>query len=61
MTESPDYHVEVKDGEFEVRLYPGYILAQVDVEGDFRDALLKGFSILADYIFGNNRRKEELL
>ncbi len=60
MTESPDYHVEVKDGEFEIRLYPGYILAQVDVEGDFRDALLKGFSILADYIFGNNRRKEEL-
>ncbi|MFB2623587.1 SOUL family heme-binding protein [Methanothermobacter marburgensis] len=60
MTESPDYEVELRDGDFEIRHYPGYILAQVDVEGNFRDAMLRGFSILADYIFGNNRRREEI-
>lgn len=60
MTESPDYEVELEDGDFEIRCYPGYILAQVDVEGNFRDAMLRGFSILADYIFGNNRRREEI-
>ncbi|MBE2899318.1 heme-binding protein [Methanothermobacter thermautotrophicus] len=60
MTESPEYTVELKDGKFEIRRYHGYILAQVDVEASFRDAMIIGFSILANYIFGGNRRKEEI-
>jgi hypothetical protein len=60
LVESPEYTVELKDGKFEIRRYPGYILAQVDVEASFRDAMVIGFSILANYIFGGNRRKEEL-
>lgn len=57
MTESPAYQVEEKEGKFEIRLYPGYILAQVDIEADFDNALGKGFSILASYIFGANKKK----
>ena len=30
ITESPAYTVESKDGDIEIRVYPGYILAQVD-------------------------------
>ncbi len=60
MTESPAYQVEEKEGKFEIRLYPGYILAQVDVEADFDSALGKGFSILAGYIFGANKKKSDI-
>ena len=34
MTESPSYKVEKKDGNFEIREYDDYILAQVDVEAE---------------------------
>jgi hypothetical protein len=60
MTESPSYKVEKKDGNFEVREYDDYILAQVDVEASYRNALGKGFSILANYIFGGNKKKSKL-
>nr|WP_243688033.1 heme-binding protein [Methanobacterium formicicum] len=57
MTESPAYTVESKEGDIEIRVYPGYILAQTDVKADFDEAIGMGFSILANYIFGGNRKK----
>jgi hypothetical protein len=60
MTESPSYNVEKKDGNFEIREYEDYILAQVDVEADYRNALGMGFSILANYIFGGNKKKSKI-
>ncbi|MGC9516778.1 MAG: SOUL family heme-binding protein [Methanomicrobiales archaeon] len=60
MTESPEYVVESKDENIEIRKYPGYILAQVDVEADYDTALGRGFSILAGYIFGGNRKKSKI-
>ncbi len=60
MTESPSYKVEKKDGNFEIREYDDYILAQVDVEADYRNALGMGFSILANYIFGGNKKKSKI-
>lgn len=59
-TESPQYNVEYKEGKFEIRFYPDYILAHVDVIADFDKALGQGFSILASYIFGDNQEKEKL-
>jgi len=59
-TESPAYNVESKDGNIEIRKYEDYIVAQVDVEADYRSALYKGFRILAGYIFGANHKKSEL-
>lgn len=60
MTESPAYTVESKDGDLEIRVYPGYILAQTDVEADFDKAIGMGFSILANYIFGANKKRSKI-
>ncbi|MDI6644906.1 MAG: heme-binding protein [Methanobacteriaceae archaeon] len=60
MTESPEYTVERKDGNIEIRKYPGYILAQVDVKSDYDTAIGRGFSILAGYIFGGNKKRSKI-
>jgi hypothetical protein len=60
MTESPAYTVERKDEDFEIRMYPSYILAQVDVATDYDQAIGEGFSILAHYIFGGNRKRSKI-
>lgn len=60
MTESPAYTVESKEGDIEIRVYSGYILAQTDVKADFDKAIGMGFSILANYIFGGNRKKSKI-
>ena len=58
--ETPKYDVLQKDGKFEIRNYHVYINASVEVESNFKNALNKGFGILADYIFGNNRAKTHI-
>ena len=60
MTESPLYNIEKKDGNFEIRRYDDYILAQVDVQADYKKAMSMGFSILANYIFGGNTKKSKI-
>jgi hypothetical protein len=58
--ESPRYRVVQKDNKFEIREYDGYILAEVEIDGDFSSALQKGFRVLADYIFGGNTSKAHI-
>jgi hypothetical protein len=60
MTESPAYILETKEDHFEIRRYPDYILAQVDVEADFDGAIGLGFSLLANYIFGGNKKRSSI-
>ncbi len=60
MTESPAYTLEEKDDQFEIRRYPDYILAQVDVESDYNGAVTIGFRILANYIFGGNKKRKSI-
>ncbi len=58
--EEPAYTVlEKKDG-YEVRKYAPYILAETTVTGDYVTATRSGFRIIADYIFGNNTKKESI-
>ncbi len=58
--EEPAYKVlEKKDG-YEIREYAPYILAQTTVTGSYDEATNKGFRIIADYIFGNNTKKESI-
>ena len=61
MVETPSYKLEKKEDGFEIRTYAAYILAQVDVESDFDGALRNGFEILAHYIFGGNRKRNQSL
>ena len=58
--EEPDYRVVSQFGEFELRHYPAYIVAEVDVQGDFDDAGNQAFRILAGYIFGDNSAAEKM-
>lgn len=61
-TETPDYTVVERLGEdVEIRRYEPRLAAQVTLpRRDDWDARSKGFRILADYIFGNNKPKEEI-
>ena len=58
--ESPRYETVRKDNKFEVREYEEYILAEVEIDGDFGSALQKGFRVLAEYIFGGNTSKARI-
>ena len=58
--ETPKFEILQKDGKFEIRKYQAYINASVEIESDYQHALGKGFRILADYIFGNNRAKTNI-
>jgi hypothetical protein len=52
--EQPKYDLKVKDGDFELRQYGPYIVAEVLVSGDQGHAVQSGFRKLAGYIFGGN-------
>ena len=58
--ESPNYNVESKDENIEIRKYDDYIVAQIDLTSDYNSALNKGFRILANYIFGGNHQKSKI-
>jgi hypothetical protein len=51
----PKYSVEVKNDNYEIRLYEKTIVAQTLIADEFDEVGNKAFRILADYIFGNNK------
>ena len=58
--EEPKYSIlEKKDG-YEIREYKPYIKAETTVSGNYDEATNQGFRIIADYIFGNNLKKESI-
>ena len=52
--EMPSYEVLKAKGQFEIRVYKPYVIAKVDVSGNFDEASSRGFRKLAKYIFGGN-------
>jgi len=58
--EQADYTVSKKMKGYEIREYPAHIVAQTTVSGSYTDSINSGFSILADYIFGGNTKKENI-
>lgn len=60
MVETLAYEVESKDGNFEIRKYGDHILAHVDIEAPFNEAMGMGFSVLANYIFGGNKKRSSI-
>jgi len=58
--EEPEYRVLQAHGDLEVRSYAPHVVASVEVEGERREALSRGFRLLADYIFGNNRARTKV-
>jgi hypothetical protein len=53
--EEPKYKVLDQEAGFELRQYAPIIVAETWVDGDMDAASGKGFRIIADYIFGNNK------
>jgi len=59
--EIPQYEVLKKEGKFELRRYKGYIKAEVGVTADsYNQATTDGFRIIADFIFGNNVKRQQI-
>jgi effector-binding domain-containing protein len=58
--EKPKYHVISSQENIEIRKYNPMIIALVEVQGERKEAIKGGFKILADYIFGNNKSKEDI-
>jgi hypothetical protein len=58
--EEPSYEVLEQRDEYEVRRYEPYLVAEVDVEGDFGEAGNKAFRLLAAYIFGDNQTEKKM-
>jgi hypothetical protein len=58
--EEPAFEVIRATGDYEIRRYEPFIVAEVDVKGDAGEAGSRAFRILADYIFGNNARGEKM-
>ena len=54
-TEEPKYKVLDQEAGFELRQYAPLIVAETWVDGDMDAASNKGFRLIADYIFGNNK------
>ena len=58
--ETPRYATVLRDGDHELRDYPALVVAEVTVEGDQKTAANRGFRLLANYIFGGNRKRAEI-
>jgi effector-binding domain-containing protein len=52
--EEPAFESIKKEGDFEVRQYRGFIVAETFVKGDMNDAGSEAFRAIAGYIFGGN-------
>ena len=55
--EEPKYEVLEKSEAFELRAYKPMIIAEAFVDGSMYEASSKGFKLIADYIFGNNKSR----
>lgn len=60
MTETLRYNILKQDGDFEIRQYDSYIVAQIEVLSDMKDATSSGFMKLFRYISGNNISKAKI-
>lgn len=58
--EEPVYEVLLETKYYEVRRYQPYIVAEVDVDDDFKRAGNSAFRVLAGYIFGDNEPQQEM-
>jgi hypothetical protein len=58
--EEPAYSVLDSNAAFELRQYAPILVAEVELDGKFDEVGNRAFRILADYIFGNNRKRESI-
>lgn len=60
--ETPHYKLLKRSSPFELREYSGYVTASVIIKAEnYSTATNIGFRMVADYIFGNNKKRIRLL
>ncbi|MDO9140287.1 MAG: heme-binding protein [Methylobacter sp.] len=58
--EEPSYDVHKDYGHIQIRHYPALVVAQTEVNADYKDSSNQGFQRLAGYIFGNNKKQQKI-
>jgi effector-binding domain-containing protein len=58
--EQAQYSLVEKKKGYEIRMYAKHIEAQTNLSGDYDQTLNQGFSIVAGYIFGGNKKKQPI-
>lgn len=58
--EQAKYSVIESQDPIEIRDYAPQIIAQTEVSGERKEAINKGFRVIADYIFGNNTSAQKV-
>ncbi len=58
--EEAKYSVVQKDGQFEIRNYESYLLAEINIEGSMEGASSMAFRPLFNYISGANRSQSKV-
>lgn len=58
--EQPSFTVLQEEDKFQVRQYGKLLVAKTVVKGDYKETNNKAFWKLANYIFGENEKKEEI-
>ena len=58
--EQAEYSVVDKKNGYEIRVYPKHLVAQASVSGNYTESLNQGFSIVAGYIFGGNKKSQPI-
>lgn len=58
-TEEPKFSLIEKSGDFELRSYKPMIIAETMVEGSLGEASNAGFRLIAGYIFGGNKSRQD--
>ena len=58
--EEPEFQVLGQYDGYELRAYAPYIVAEVDLQGEFDEAGNDAFRVLAGYIFGDNAGSEKM-
>jgi len=57
--EEPKFSLIEKSGDFELRLYKPMIVAETYVDGSLSEASSAGFRLIAGYIFGGNKSRQD--
>ncbi len=59
-SEEPKYQVLNDYGTIQIRQYPTLVVAQTEINADYKTSSSQGFQRLAGYIFGNNKAQQKL-
>jgi len=58
--DEPSYDVRNDYGHIQIRHYPTIVVAQTEINAEYKTASSLGFQRLARYIFGNNKKQQSI-